>query len=59
MGTLFKVLAKGIMYAEVLSCVQVNENSTDWFSVGKGVKQGCILPPMCFVNDVAQQDMQE
>ena len=53
-GKFLKVL-KG-MYAEVLSCVQVNDNITDWFSVEKGVKQGCILSPMLFsmfINDLA------
>ena len=41
------------MYAKVLSCVQVNDNITDWFSVEIGVKQGCILSPMLFINDLA------
>ena len=34
------------MYEEVLSCVRVNRELSDWFTVEIWVKQGCILSPM-------------
>ena len=46
-GKFLKVL-KG-MYAEVLSCVQVNDNITDWFSVEKGLSKVASCHPCCLV----------
>ena len=34
------------MYEEVLSCVRVNRELSDWFTVEIWVNQGCILSPM-------------
>ena len=41
------------MYSRVLSSVQVNDKLSDWFSVGIGVKQGCLLSPALFIQSLA------
>lgn len=54
----YKLLALGIhgrfykaiqsLYTNVSCAVRVNGNLSDWFSVDKGVKQGCLLSPALF-----------
>ena len=36
------------MYESLISCVRVNNNSTDFFQCEKGVRQGCNLSPTLF-----------
>ena len=49
---------KGI-YSNVSSSVKLSHSVfTDWFSVGTGLRQGCILSPICFnlyINDMAME----
>ena len=37
----------GVLYA-VLYAVRTGHRTTDWFQIGKGVRQGCILSPCLF-----------
>ena len=45
------------LYSNVSSCVKLSPSqSTDWFNVGSGLRQGCIMSPLCFniyINDMA------
>ena len=36
------------LYADQESTVRTGHETTDWFQIGKGVRQGCILPPCLF-----------
>ena len=36
------------MYAGQEATVRTGHGTTDWFQIGKGVGQGCILPPCLF-----------
>ncbi len=36
------------LYSDVSCAVRVNNDLTDWFNVGQGVKQGCGLSPTLF-----------
>ena len=36
--------------------VRIGHGQTDWFRIGKGVRQGCILSP-CLFNLYAEQTM--
>jgi len=36
------------LYAGQEATVRTRHGTTDWFQVGKGVHQGCILPPFLF-----------
>ena len=37
------------LYAGQEATVRTGHGTTDWFQIGKGVRQGCILPP-CLLN---------
>ena len=41
------------MYGGQQITVRTGHGTTDWFQIGKGVRQGCILPP-CFFNLYAE-----
>lgn len=46
------------MYSSVSACVRVNNFTTEWFSVNRGVRQGRCLSPLLFnlfINDLALQ----
>ena len=36
------------LYAGQEAIVRTGHGKTDWFQIGKGVRQGCILPPCLF-----------
>ena len=45
------------LYAGQEATVRTGHGTTDWFQIGKGVCQGCILPP-CLFNLYAEYIMQ-
>ena len=45
------------LYAGQGATVRTGHGTTDWFKIGKGVCQGCILPP-CLFNLYAEYIMQ-
>src|SRR5574341_879511 len=45
------------LYAGQEATVRIEHGTTDWFQIGKGVHQGCILPP-CLFNLHAEYIMQ-
>ena len=45
------------LYAGQDSTVRTRHGTTDWLQIGKGVRQGCILPP-CLFNFYAEHIMQ-
>ena len=45
------------LYAGQEATVRTGHGSTDWFQIGKGVRQGCILSP-CLFNLYAKYIMQ-
>ena len=45
------------LYAGQEATVRTGHGTTDWFPIGKGVRQGCILPP-CLFNVYAEYIMQ-
>ena len=45
------------MYAGQEATVRTGNGTTDWFQIGKGVRQGCILSP-CLFNLYAEYIMQ-
>ena len=44
------------LYAGQKARVRTGDGTTDWFQIGKGVSQGCILSP-CFFNLYAEYIM--
>ena len=50
-------LPPGNLYAGQEATVRTGHGTTDWFQIGKGVCQGCILSP-CFFNVYAEYIMQ-
>ena len=36
------------LYAGQEATIKTGHRTTDWFQIGKGVRQGCILPPFLF-----------
>ena len=45
------------LYASEEATVRIGHETTDWFHIGKGVRQGCILSP-CLFNLYAEYIMQ-
>ena len=45
------------LYAGQEATVRTRQETTDWFQIGKAVRQGCILSP-CLVNLYAEYIMQ-
>ena len=45
------------LYAGQEATVRTGHETTDWFQIGKGVRQGCILSP-CLFNFYAEYIMQ-
>ena len=45
------------LYADQEATVRTGHGTTDWFQIGKGVSQGCILSP-CLFNLYAEYIMQ-
>ena len=45
------------MYADKEATVRTRHGTMDWFKIGKGVPQGCILSP-CLLNLYAEYIMQ-
>ena len=41
------------LYADQEATVRTEHGPTDWFQIGKGVRQGCILSP-CLFNSYAE-----
>ena len=44
------------LYAGQEAAVRIGHGTTDWFQIGKGVRQGCILSP-CLFNFYAEYGM--
>ena len=45
-----------VLYAGQEATVRTGHGTTDWFQIGKGVRQGCILSP-CLFNFCAENIM--
>ena len=45
-GKMWRVLRK--LYDKVESCVRIDGETSEWFSLETGVKQGCILSPLLY-----------
>ena len=38
----------GLLYAGQEATIRTGHGTTDWFQIGKGVRQGCLLSPCLF-----------
>ena len=54
--TILPLLPLGNLYAGKEATDRTGHGKTDWFTTGKGVHQGCILPP-CLINLYAEYTM--
>ena len=45
------------LYADQEATFRTRHGTTDWFQIGKGVRQGCVLSP-CLFNLYAEYTMQ-
>jgi len=46
------------LYAGQEAIVRIRHETMDWFQIGKGVRQGCILSP-CLYNFYAEYDLNQ
>ena len=46
-GEVYNILLRNL-YAGQEATVRTGNETTDWFQIGKGVRQGCILSPCLF-----------
>ena len=46
------------LYADQEATVRTGHGTTDWFQIGKGVRQGCVLSP-CLFNLYAEHIMRK
>ena len=46
------------MYAGQEATVRTGHGTTDWFRIGKGVRQGCILSPCLFMRNAGLEEAQ-
>ena len=42
------------LYADQEATVRTGHGTTDWFQIGKGVRQGCILSPCLYVDYIVR-----
>ena len=55
-GKLWRIIKN--LYQSVQSKVLLNNSHTDWFNIGVGVRQGCVLSPLLFnlfINHLAEE----
>ena len=36
------------MYVDILACIRIKGDESEWFRIGSGVRQGCIMSPLFF-----------
>ena len=55
---IFGCTMQHVLYASQEATVRTGHGTTDWFQLGKGVRQGCILSP-CLFNFYADYIMRD